>query len=248
MATVGTPLAGTDVRSVLTTSEAEYAWSDCPRGQITFVPANFAMEWSWSYQSDSVHLTVAPSVFRDFAAEFGSAGPTHLEPRFREMDEGLSYLLSELRKEALGQEVGTDLVTSSLLSLVLARIARTCRVADGTRADPRPVPGFTDNERRRCIEFISDRLHEKFSLAALASEFGYSPFHFARLFKQATGFPPHEYQIRLRIEQARRLLVAHPNMTIAHIALELGFSDESHFRRHFRRITGTTPSKYRASQ
>ena len=102
--------------------------------------------------------------------------------------------------------------------------------------------------RQRCIEILSDRLAEQITLAELAGEFGLSPWHFSRLFKQATGFPPHEYQLQLRIQRARSILAHSPSRTIADIAYQLGFAEESHFRRHFRRIVGTTPGKFRAQQ
>ncbi len=95
---------------------------------------------------------------------------------------------------------------------------------------------------------MRDRLSDNISLTELADTFGLSPFHFSRVFKQATGFPPHEFQLRLRVEKARELLLARPRKTVAEIAATLGFADESHFRRHFRRVVGTTPGRFRAQQ
>ena len=100
----------------------------------------------------------------------------------------------------------------------------------------------------RATEYLRDRLEENVTLATLASEFGMSPYHFARRFKLATGCPPHEYQLQLRIQRACELLLRQPRQSVATIAVELGFADESHFRRHFRRIVGTTPSRYRSEQ
>jgi AraC family transcriptional regulator len=92
---------------------------------------------------------------------------------------------------------------------------------------------------------MEDRLDENVSLAELAGELRLSPFHFARLFKEATGFPPHEYQLQLRVRRAQKLLLQTPRRTVAEIACELGFADESHLRRHFKRIVGMTPGQFR---
>jgi len=54
--------------------------------------------------------------------------------------------------------------------------------------------------------------------------------------------PPHAYQVRIRVEAARRMLLS--GFAIATVAAELGFADQSHFTRHFRRVMGITPAQY----
>jgi AraC-like DNA-binding protein len=66
-----------------------------------------------------------------------------------------------------------------------------------------------------------------------------SPFHFVRLFKQATGQSLHQYIITQRVEAAERLLLA-GRLTLAEIALQVGFTDQSHLARHFKRHRGVT--------
>ena len=67
--------------------------------------------------------------------------------------------------------------------------------------------------------------------------------HFARLFKIAAGLAPHQYVIRCRIEEAKRLL-AKTQDALSDIGLQVGCADQSHFTRHFRRIMNTTPANY----
>ena len=71
-----------------------------------------------------------------------------------------------------------------------------------------------------------------------------SPFHFSRLFKGSTGLTPHQYVLRWRVEESKRLL-RHSNMEIADIAQRLRFSDQSHFTSLFHRLTGETPRRWR---
>jgi AraC-like DNA-binding protein len=73
---------------------------------------------------------------------------------------------------------------------------------------------------------------------------GLSVFHFARAFRQSFGMPPHSYLLRRRIERADRLL-EQTELSLSEIALSTGFSDQSHFAKHFRRLTGMTPSTAR---
>ena len=71
-----------------------------------------------------------------------------------------------------------------------------------------------------------------------------SPYHFARLFKQATGVSPRQFVIRRRIEAAKILLAAR-RLSIGEVALAVGFCSQSHFTTSFRRSTGITPGHYR---
>lgn len=98
---------------------------------------------------------------------------------------------------------------------------------------------------RRVIErmrtFSSD-----LSLQALAKESGYSRVHFVRMFKTATGYSPHHYLLKMKLERARELL-KNPSMSLIDIALETGFSSHSHMSRLFHKVVGVTPSAYRRS-
>jgi AraC family transcriptional regulator len=73
-----------------------------------------------------------------------------------------------------------------------------------------------------------------------------SPYHFARQFKAATGLPPHRYVITRRVERARGLLQAGAELSLAQVAARAGFSDQSQFCHHFRRLVGVTPGRFRA--
>ncbi|NJS10840.1 MAG: helix-turn-helix transcriptional regulator, partial [Microcoleus sp. CSU_2_2] len=70
-----------------------------------------------------------------------------------------------------------------------------------------------------------------------------SSYHFCRLFKQSTGFSPHQYVIQQRVERAKQLL-RQGQMSIGEIAIACGFSHQSHFNRHFKRLTGVTPKTW----
>lgn len=250
MCTFGKPIGTNNIRSVLTTADGRREWSSCPQGLITFVPSGFPMEWEWNYQSESIHLTMLPSFVETVGDELRkqTGDCPELRPHFRIFDDSLRSLLHKLRDEGNKNELGKDLVTSSLLRLIVAHLYR---LSSSSLPEFEPVEdsaALSASDFRKSVEILNDRLHEKFSLSELAAEFDKSPFHFARVFKRATGFPPHEYQLQLRIARARKMLREKPGRTIAEIACDLGFSDESHFRRHFKRIVGTTPSKFRSRQ
>jgi len=98
---------------------------------------------------------------------------------------------------------------------------------------------------RRVMEYVQENLQRDLRLAELSALVHMSPYHFARLFKQSTGVPPHRFLVRRRIDAARALLAAQ-TAPIAEIAQLVGFRTPSHFTTTFRRVTGMTPSAYRS--
>ena len=72
-----------------------------------------------------------------------------------------------------------------------------------------------------------------------------SPNYFAWQFKRATGLPPHQYVIARRVERARQLLQGRSDVSLADVAADAGFSDQSQFCHHFKRLVGVTPGQFR---
>jgi len=106
------------------------------------------------------------------------------------------------------------------------------------------LQGLTQRQISRVTEFILAHLNQDLSLAVLAQQVGFSPYHFARLFRQATGESPHQFVLRQRIERAQHLL-QEADLPLAHIALESGFANQSHLTQAFKHHLGLTPAAYR---
>ena len=95
---------------------------------------------------------------------------------------------------------------------------------------------------RKAKRYLEDRLHDNISLKDLASRVNVSPFHLLRVFKAETGLPPYAYLSQVRIQEAMRLLWN--GISIADVAQQTGFCDQSQFTKRFKQIVGTTPGLF----
>jgi AraC family transcriptional regulator len=136
---------------------------------------------------------------------------------------------------------------SRLYAETLAKVLllELLRFEQGSAAMPQAARGgLAAWQVRRAREFIEEHVAEQISLAELARLTRLSPIHFCRAFKRSVGLPPHQYQLRRRIERAKTLL-ADPSHSVTSIALECGFSLPGSFATAFRKATGITPSAFR---
>jgi len=99
---------------------------------------------------------------------------------------------------------------------------------------------------KRVIEHVDANLSSKVSLLDLAAVAGLSRMHFACQFRAATGLRPHEFLLQRRISRSKELMKG-TSMTIAEIALAVGFLTQAHFTTVFKRFVGYTPRQWRTA-
>ncbi|MEU0723107.1 AraC family transcriptional regulator [Streptomyces sp. NPDC006140] len=112
------------------------------------------------------------------------------------------------------------------------------------RASTDTVPG-ADHIARTVRDRLADELLEPPSLADLATDLGLSRYQLLRAFRTATGVPPYAWLAQHRVSRARRLLES--GLRPAEVAGLVGFADQAHLTRWFRRVLGVTPAAYRNS-
>lgn len=91
------------------------------------------------------------------------------------------------------------------------------------------------------IDYINDCLASKITLDELAANSSLSKYHFLRLFKKNMGLTPHHYIVTQRIHKAKELVLS--GESLSQVSLNVGFSDQSHFIRNFRKIYGYSPKE-----
>jgi AraC family transcriptional regulator len=99
---------------------------------------------------------------------------------------------------------------------------------------------------RKVEDHVQERLAEALSVQTLAALVELSPFHFSRVFKEATGMSPRQFVTRERISRAQRL-ICETSRSLIEIALEVGYTNPSHFAQVFRRVAGVTPTEFRGA-
>ncbi len=112
-------------------------------------------------------------------------------------------------------------------------------------ADARPVERPLGNEKSVVAtvrDYLEKHYRENVSLNEIATVSGLSSYHLIRVFRAETGLPPHAYLEQVRINRARHRL--RNGDSIADVAFLTGFADQSHFSRHFKKMTGVTPGQY----
>jgi AraC family transcriptional regulator len=146
----------------------------------------------------------------------------------------LLWLGMKLFREIQGVALADDLSVESLLTELMAAAARMPR-------ENNYRPAWLG----RIIERLAVEYSERLTLDDLSREAGVHPVHLSRVFRKCVGEGIGEYVHRLRVRAACEQILE-PEISIAEVSFALGFADQSHFTRAFRRVTGMTPSAFRS--
>ena len=242
-------------------SRGERAEYELNPGCVAVVPARTPISWTWATRI-SFSLLRLDADFLDRVAHsvFGAEARGYsLTLGERSWDAGLTNIAGVLAREALRGEPGDRLYAESLANVLAVHLLRYyAQRADGRAlvaglgsqetapSDTRGRNGVHPRAVAEAVAFIHDNCTREISLSDIAAAARLSPFHLARVFKQAMGVSPHQYLIQLRVNSARWLLSAGSGeRSLAELANAVGFADQSHLTRHFKRVLGMTPRQFR---
>lgn len=209
------------------------------KGDVVLIPAsevhscNPENDGRWSYQM----LYLDPAWVEGVVGEMGALDavvlnrlPPEIAPQ--QVHERLTRLNACLFSAEADEE------KEAALLVFVGELFGEMHVRSTVREQPR------DAERLRRVQAnIAARCAESLSLDELAREAGMSRYHFVRAFGRVVGMTPHAWQLDQRIVRARGLL--EQGLSLADAALQLGFSDQSHFQRAFKQRVAATPGAYR---
>lgn len=210
------------------------------QGDIIIVPANSSVRASWDVEHHCIDISFAPEKLLQ-ATHLLNLDVIELIPCFQKADPLILGIGLALKAEIESGGMGGQLYSDSLINALAFHLLH--HYSKKKLPIPENKSGLSKYKLRQVIEYINDRLERNFTLTELAAIADLSPSYFSYLFKLSTGYAPHQYVIRCRIERAKILLKQ--KQTIAEIAYSLGFSHQSHFNRHFKKLVGVTPKVFR---
>ena len=206
---------------------------------LCFVPAGFRV-WSYIENPGSLrHLDIHLDVDRFPERLSEDVPPGSLdEPKLMFFDERVFGIARLIAAECEKHGVRKDLYGDSLICALVCVLAR---VKSGFS---RPAGQLAPDKLRKSIEFIEDNCARSVRLEEISDLVDLSPAYFCNAFKLTTGMPPHQWQMRARVNRAKQILEA-TDLPLSVAAVDAGFSDQAHLTRVFRRIVGTTPHNWR---
>jgi AraC family transcriptional regulator len=210
-------------------------------GDIAIIPADVSQRCSWKTEAEFAILAVDPALLQQVGQDLVNPDRIELIPRFMSHRDALIQgIFATIKAELLSSQIGGDLLIDSLKTTLAIHLLRNyCTLQPKLSRYSR---GLSASTLRQIKEYIRSHLHQEIKLAELAAVAQISPYHFLRLFKQKMGVTPHQYILQQRVEQAKFLL-CHTELSLAEIALRVGFCDQSHLTRSFKRLVGITPKQ-----
>jgi AraC-like DNA-binding protein len=143
---------------------------------------------------------------------------------------------------ALARTRGGRLDAAGFEEEVLTVVGEVLDAAPGGVASLSAVARRMESVRER----LSADLEQQLTVVDVAAEFGVSPFHLVRQFKEHTGWTMHAYRTQLRLRAATEIALGETRRTLADVAAMTGFASHSHLTARFARAFGATPSAIRA--
>jgi AraC family transcriptional regulator len=212
-----------------------------PPGYVIVNPVGYVVQRAWDRRTEDVRVGLAVD-----STHLGSSSST-LRPAIGVHDPLLTqlgrYLACTFEMGASADSLYADALAHALGAHLLAHYS------DGPTPKEHSLAPDARLSRRQLdavFEYIECNLRKSLSVAELAAIAGASPSHFTRMFRAACGESPHRYVRMRRLDLAERL-IAGSQLSLAGIALEAGFSDQSHLNRVMRVERGWTPGQYRRS-
>lgn len=218
--------------------------AECVPGDISLLTRSQPSHWHWTQDIDVSHVYLSETLMSNVASEVmeQTVDDVFLHDELKVQDPIISMAVNSIAAESKNHSAGSSLYVEAVATQLAVHLFR--HYASATFRNPVDEGGLSPVIAGRIKEYIESRLHEQLDLTSLAAVTGYGNWSFSRRFRRTFNQSAHSYIIGRRVEKAKQFL-AHSSKLISEIALDCGFSDQSHMTRVFQSRLGTTPAAFR---
>jgi AraC family transcriptional regulator len=207
---------------------------------VCVIPPNQPHRLTCQRPADMVAISLDHAYFVNRSREaFGAT--REVTERYSAVDPFLRGIGNVVRAGFRAMRSPTQAYLESLASVIAIHVAANY---DRRESGPQSCTGLAPHKLQRVLAFIEERLAESIRVRELAAAVHMSPYHFARMFKQATGQPPHVYITSQRMDQAKNLL-GNSDLSLVEVAASVGYQTQAHFTGVFHKHVGVTPRTFR---
>jgi len=216
---------------------------DVHEHHVSIIPQGQPHRVEWRETADLTVLFLSPKLIEQAAVELFDGWLPLIVETYTAIDPVIRQLALTVGVTVRSGQPTNELFISSFAHVLAMHLVRhygvgSARASMGT--------GLPRRMLHRATEFMQSNMAKSIQLQDVARATGLSAFHFAHLFKQTTGMGPHRYLTLARVERLKELLRG-TETALDELAVSLGFSDQSHMTRVFKRFTGATPKAYRCA-
>jgi AraC family transcriptional regulator len=227
-----------------------YEWKDGNRWRQTILkPGDFCLQTHgelnfprWMGTFEFLAISLEPEFVSSAFQETGISETIAFKPQRGGHDPIVAYFTHRFRAELeFGTYGGTLYGESLALAFSLHLLEQH---SDRPQKLRNPSGKLSSLQLRQAVEYIHEHLTEDLSLEDVAAQMNLSAFHFARLFKKSLGISPHQYVLQNRVDRAKRLIAISTQPSLTEVGLQVGFYDQAHFTKAFKRVVGISPKGF----
>ncbi len=209
-------------------------------GDIVIQPANIGQKCTWDKEGDFIILGIETKSFASAINESRLPEQVQLIPHFSTPDPLVLQIGLAIKNALQNNPSGSRLYAETMVNALTVHLLQHYSARKPNIK--KYINGLSKRQINQVIEYIKSNLDKDLGLKELASLLHMSPHYFCNLFKQSMGIAPHQYVIQTRVHRAKELLLT-GRYSIAQVAFMVGFANQSHLNRHFKKLVGITPGK-----
>jgi AraC family transcriptional regulator len=210
---------------------------------VSVIPARQSHAVHFRLHCDLIAIALDQTFFENKVREATGSRAPELVERYAALDPFITAIGNTLRSQFQMGSAPSRAYLESLAGVLAIHLAANY---GRQRTAISAFIGLPPHKLSRVQTFINEHFGESIAVQQLAAVVHMSPYHFARMFKKATGQSPHAFITMRRLERAKELLLD-SDLPLVEVAASVGFQTQAHFTEVFHKHTGVTPRAFRLS-